>query len=280
MFIKFDKELEKILCCPNCKGSLKKIDDAIFDGFECNNCGLFFPLTQVKISEGQYEDIYDFRIKIPNYCIPASKMLWKNSQKIFEQYSCNVRNYDNFTEYLNEIDSVKEIYTEQYHLGGRILDVGGEQGRLRHFLKNDTTMYVNIDPFLDAFQNVNNLPNLQKAYPCLREPCYFLSANAENLSFIERSFDWVHMRSTLDHFEDPFKALLEAYRVAKFGGNLLIGLAIMEKLNTQMDRDDHMFRLTHEQLLDLMQTTGWEIVQEHWQKKPWDYCVYIQGTKK
>jgi len=40
------------------------------------------------------------------------------------------------------------------------------------------------------------------------------------------TFDWVHMRSVLDHFQDPYLALKEAYRVLRFNGTLLIGLAV------------------------------------------------------
>jgi hypothetical protein len=26
-----------------------------------------------------------------------------------------------------------------------------------------------------------------------------------------------------------------------------------------------------------MQSTGWKIIKEHWQKAPWDYCIYVMG---
>ena len=65
-----------------------------------------------------------------------------------------------------------------------------------------------------------------KAYPCLIEPCNFLLAQAERLPFKNNSFDWVHMRSVLDHLEDPYVALKEAYRVLEPGGSLLIGLTV------------------------------------------------------
>ncbi len=44
--------------------------------------------------------------------------------------------------------------------------------------------------------------------------------------WIRISFDWVHMRSVLDHFQDPYLALKEAYRAVRDDGFLMIGLTV------------------------------------------------------
>ena len=44
--------------------------------------------------------------------------------------------------------------------------------------------------------------------------------------------------------------------------------------------DDHMFRFTHETLIDLYMKTGWDIVKEHWQKPPFQFCIYVCGQKR
>ena len=49
---------------------------------------------------------------------------------------------------------------------------------------------------------------------------------AEFLPFKEKSFNWVHMRSMLDHVQVPDLALKEAKRVLKDDGSILIGLTV------------------------------------------------------
>ena len=110
-----------------------------------------------------------------------------------------------------------------------MLDIGSSQGRLRHYLNNDADLYVGIDPFINVFRGITQQPNLLKAYPALNEPCNFIAAFAEYLPFKTGSFDWVHMRSAVDHFKDPYLSFVEAYRCSKVGGKVLVGLSIMEK---------------------------------------------------
>jgi ubiquinone/menaquinone biosynthesis C-methylase UbiE len=207
---------------------------------------------------------------------------------------------------------VKEIYAEEFQLSGRVLDVGGHQGRLRHFLSPaETRCYISVDPVLDIFRTADR-PNLLQAYPCLSTACNFVCSHAEALPFVAGQFDWVHMRSVLDHFSDPYLALREAYRVVRPGGQVLIGLTIMERMvharpafservkrklrdegplalvraatrrlgrGSAGEPDDHNFRLTHSQLLDLIARTGFRVTREHWQKPPFRHVIYVSGTK-
>jgi len=338
MFIKFDPGLVPILCCPLCKSELLRTDS----GFECESCGLSFPLTSIQVGKDRIEKVYDFRLTHPSYCIPQSKALWREAQMSYERTGDNSGSRDSLQGYLDEIDSVKEIYTEEFHISGRVLDIGGHQGRLRHFLDKNNALYVSVDPHIGVFRGLDEQPNLLKAYPCLSEPCNFLCAHAEYLPFKSRSFDWVHMRSVVDHFEDPYRAFLEAYRVSRINGRLLVGLAILEKIKNAakgeqqvpanenlsaaksitrsnafsirrpylkwkeggwgrlyqagLERmsstfihqlvlqkgkveahDDHMYRFTHSQLMDLMERTGWRVAKQHWQKQPYYYCIYAMG---
>ena len=194
---------------------------------------------------------------------------------------------DNLQVYLDEIDSVREIYTEVFHLYGKVLDVGGHQGRLRHYLSFRVSEYFSIDPIPFNYHEIEAQPNLYKAYPCLvgrlPYPCKFITGTAENLSmFHNNTFDWVHMRSVIDHLEDPLEAFREANRVCKHGGHMLVGLAIEEKIPWSLrgmvrniiKPDLHTNRQTVESLHELYRQTGWRIEQEHWQKKPFDYCLY------
>jgi ubiquinone/menaquinone biosynthesis C-methylase UbiE len=127
----------------------------------------------------------------------------------------------------DQYDEGMEIYTEHFALKGSILDVGGGYGSLRHYIRPaQNLLYVCVDPILKVFENIASNPNLLKAFPSYNQPCNFLACYAENLPFCEKSFDWVHMRSVLDHFYDPYRAMIEAYRVLKDSGKVLIGLKI------------------------------------------------------
>ena len=316
MYLKLDKEVERLLCCSLCKSDLVRYTD----NFICKSCGLRFPSRVVKTDETNEELVFDFRILHPAYCVPEGLESWGDAQSEYEQYHERHLMRDSLQEHLDEIDQVREIYTVEYNIKGKVLDVGGHQGRLRHYLGTDVSLYVSADPYINIFSGIKLQPNLLRAYPSLSEPCNFISAHAEYLPFKSGSFDWIHMRSVVDHFADPYLAFLEAYRCSKVGGRLLVGLSILEKWELDKKRvslpirvakklkrdgflalfrtiskrfrhwstpgraahhtDDHMFCLTHSTLVDLYVKTGWHIVKEHWQKPPFQFCIYACGQKR
>jgi SAM-dependent methyltransferase len=312
MFTKLDQRVIDLLCCPLCKSRVIRGEKY----FICASCATQYPQKPVNVGE-HVEQVYDFRIQRPSYCVPEASVLWAEGQNAYESLHESQSSQDELGTYLDEIDSVTEIYTQEFKIQGSVLDVGGHQGRVRHFLSDrEMPIYVSIDPFLDVFENIQSQPNLLKAYPCLSQPCDFVAARAEELPFIENSFDWVHMRSVIDHFEDPFFAFKEAYRVLKPNGRLMIGLAIMEKLSHArmplltrvklklerdgitgmmnaikirarrfvgskgMDReeDHHIFHFRQEELKDLLSVTGFKVNKEHWQKPPFSFCIYLSAS--
>lgn len=222
MFTKLDNKVVGLLACPICKGALLKEEKK----FICNDCGTEFPFCKIS-QNNQSENIPDFRIKPPHYCLPENTKSWVLLQQDYEKSYFSNSNRDNKQLYLNEINSVQEIYLKEFKLKGKILDVGGGVGKLRHFLNENIDLYISIDPFPEVFQNMHLYPNMLKAYPVLTTSCNFLACKSEFLPFAKNSFDWVHMRSVLDHFQDPYFAIKEAYRVLKPGGTLLIGLSII-----------------------------------------------------
>lgn len=308
MFMKLDKNVVDLLCCPLCKSKVIQKEEH----FLCPDCATQYPRRSVNVGD-HLEQVYDFRIHRPSYGIPQSMRLWDDGQVEYESFHQGESSQDNSEIYLAEIDSVREIYTQEFHIRGSVLDVGGHQGRLRYFLSSqDVPLYVSIDPFLEVFENIQHQSNLLNTYACLQEPCNFIAARAEELPFVANSFDWVHMRSVVDHFEDPFKAFKEAYRVLKPNGNLMVGLAIMERLaqldaarpvhtkdklkqkvksiirpvlvvgyklrKTAAEEDHHIFRFTHAELIDLVTGTSFNVTKEHWQKPPFNYVIYLGAS--
>lgn len=285
------------LACPICKEELAQTEKECF----CHLCGSRYP--EIKMDEGK---TYDLRIRRPEFLNPTSELKWAKFQRIYEKVAHGAAERDNFDEYQQEIDSVDYLYRGEFKLTGRVLDVGGYQGRLRHFLdKVDMESYVSIDPFVDCFRGTAK-PNLMRAYPVLAERCNFVPSHAEFLPFADECFDWIHIRSVLDHLADPYLAMREARRVLRSGGKVLIGLAIPERMakkkksltkrfvqkRRQMGLfatlanaagkvvfDDHNYRFTHQQLRDLIGDSGFVIETECWQRPPFDYCIYISAKK-
>jgi len=71
---------------------------------------------------------------------------------------------------------------------------------------------IDIDP--ERIRNAStyhNVPNVQ-----------YQRANAENLPYVDGTFDKVVSVCALEHFHNPQKAIDEAYRVAKPGGRLVL----------------------------------------------------------
>lgn len=225
MYLKPFSGITPLLACPICKNERL---DTVTAKIICATCGTTFPEAKVNTGAGK-ENYYDFRIKTPNYCKPPALKRWEEAQDEFINYHNFYKKKDSYEHYLREIDSVKEIYTEEFKLSGKILDVGGHQGRLRYYLDEASQDELVItDPFPEVFSDLDLQPNLLKVYPQLKIPVSFIAALAENLPVGNAIFDWVHMRSVLDHFYDPYLALKEAYRVLKPGGKILIGLSIKE----------------------------------------------------
>lgn len=304
IFTKLDTKIITLLCCPLCKGNLHFSTNF----FQCKDCNTKFERKQL-LQKKHKEFVFDFCIHKPDYCVPLEKITWDAIQGEYINLHLQIKKKDLLSDYTDAIDSVTEIYNREFTIKGSVLDIGGGKGTLRHFLDSKTVpFYISIDPYLEIFQNLEKQPNLLKAYPCLYAPCNFLLSHAENLPFKKNSFDWVHMRSVLDHFFDPYLAIKEAYRVLKPEGTILIGLSvekkitkpnikqknnkkilqIIRKLLTQrlkiVDDNpkiiDHTFHWDYENVLDLLSKTGFKIVKKHWQKPPFTQCVYISAQKK
>jgi SAM-dependent methyltransferase len=314
MYMKLDKEVESLLCCSLCKGEVVRHTDC----FICGSCGLRFPSRTVQVGETSEELVFDFRIHRPEYCTPAGQKSWSDVQSGYEQRHRTAAGKDALQRALDNIDSLRAIYADEYHIEGKVLDVGGHRGLLRHYLGSDVTLYVSIDPYIDVFAGIEQQPASLRAYPSLSEPCNFLAAGAEYLPFKSGAFDWVHMRNVVDHFADPYMAFLEAYRCARVGGNLLVGLEILEKVQAppraslparvsrklkeagllgllrsvskrlrssrppdrlSQHADGHMFRLKYSELMDLFARTGWKVVKEYWRKPPAEHVIYACGQK-
>lgn len=195
-----------------------------------------------------------------------------------------------------EIARDRPIY-DRFKAGGSVLDVGGWIGLIREYLPLETN-FISIDPFIGAPHHIPT--DRRDAYACLSRPLNFLGATAEFLPFRAESFDWVHMRSMLDHVQVPDLALLEARRVLKPGGNLLIGMyveggrsgrepfvqqvkhgikAALEQVGVSRYKDHHTWHPTYANLKKMIVDAGFSIRDEYWQPEYVDQVVFIHASR-
>ncbi len=216
--------------------------------------------------------------------------LWDDGQVFYESWERGT-----MEDYKKELDGVAPVY-DHIRMSGRVLDVGGGAGSVRQFLP-EASQFVSVDPFLGCRDHI---PTAKKAvYPCLSEHLNFICACAEFLPFQAKSFDWVHMRSMLDHVHSPDLALFEARRVLKPDGKLVIGLyvdggksgrrspdrqlkeitrTVLTTLGFKKFEDRHVFHPTYANLRQIIHDSGFHITDIYWQPQWNDTVCYVTST--
>jgi len=223
---------------------------------------------------------------------------WKIGQDFYELTETTGVGYNDRVEaYKKEIDYDRPIY-QHFKINGDILDLGGLTGNVREFLSEDARL-VSVDPFLDGIFQIP--PARKEAYKCLSKPLNFVGALAEFIPFQEEVFDWVHMRSMLDHVQVPDLALKEVHRVLKPDGKLLVGLYVeggksgskpfirftkdiiretLGFMGINRFKDYHTWHPTYVNLLKLITDNGFEVQDSYWQPYWKDQVVYVLASKR
>ena len=234
----------------------------------------------------RYKDgVPDFRVKLT---IGAQK--WVAAQHAFEswigQYFANGEADPMF--YKREQERDRPIY-EVMKLSGRILDVGGQLGHIRKYMELHQE-YCSIDPFIGVHVLARGRKNLFANYP-LSSPLNLVGGFAEFLPFTDACFDTINMRSCLDHFLNPEIALLEAYRVLKKGGKLIIGITIQGNSFRSKAREvvrpivsfffhryknHHNWHPSYEGLMALCNSCGFDLEREIWQTDDVLYASFLR----
>lgn len=281
-----------VLVCPGCKGELRKLCAS----FLCEDCGAGWPLGG---------SVPDFRMA------PSSSSFrrWRQFQDEFEADTYEPRYA------LRDREGCREVYEElPIAMQGRFLDVGGADATVRHFLSPEVD-YLCVDPFLEAptlARRRGQNPDFREVYPCLAQPYAFVCALAECLPLRSRQFDWVHMRSMIDHVLDPGAAIREGFRCLAPGGHLLLGLSARGGAARTVDpgpagllaqaarvlryegpkefgiralrrlrghRDHHLWHPSVDDLRTLLANCGFEVLFEKWTSPPFDHVVYLLARR-
>lgn len=258
--IRLHGKIQDILACPLCKTSKFQICQ---DNLHCSICYSSFNI--------QPNGVVDFRV-IPRIGNPLFKKYWKEGQKAYENWARKLPTKREY--YQKQINDSQMIYNEFYTLAsvkGILLDIGGSDGRLRHFcLPTPECLYVSIDPYLTVREDLFSEGKLS-AYPILETPCDFVCGIGEFLPFASNSIDFVRINSVLDHLWDPYLAMKEIIRVLKPEAQVLLGVYVRPEgkfINTIIDafketiklllgrRDHHLWHPMKTELETLIRDVG------------------------
>ena len=256
------------------------------------------PITKQPVDADQFsleDGVIDARVFLKN---TLGYKDWKQGQIAYEAWESKPTGSKNALEtYLKEIKYDRPIY-EHFTMTGKVLDVGGGVGTVRQFLEEDTK-FVSVDPFVSVLKTIT--PERIEAYTCLERPLNFLSAMAEFLPFTRESFDWVHMRSMLDHVQVPDLVMNEVHRVLVPGGRVLIGLMVeggktgkmslkqhakeiartlLVAIGIERYKDHHVWHPTYGNLRKLIEDNGFEIEDVYWQPYWKDQVCYVKAKKQ
>lgn len=239
--------LESLLACPVCHADpLLQVDESL----QCEVCGRSFERLQ---------GVVDFTPRpLPDGDVDARRPLWEQVERNgLVGYEADPEHNLSVTE-----REVTTAFGRFARLQGLVLDVGcGPQPRPSYAREFEGRL-VGIDP----------LPGADS-----RE-FEFVRGLGEYLPFRAGLFDRVLFATTLDHMLSPRRALLEASRVTRSGGEIAVWCGDertkpaftdasadwYDSLNVPQGAQDrfHVARLNRDSVLDLLDETGLAVVAE------------------
>lgn len=148
---------------------------------------------------------------------------------------------------------------------GTILEIGSGIGNISQFFIND-----GYDITLSDFEN-SYFPRLKKKFenkPNLRaiHRIDFSIANLEEqFPELVGTFDTVFALNVVEHIDDHRQALLNAHKMLKPGGRVIILVPAFQQLYNSFDEQlGHYRRYTDKSLRNLLEETGFEVVHSQY----------------
>ena len=200
--------LRGVLVCPLCKGDL----DLGIGEIRCARGHLRIPQTR--------SDCVDL---LPADLATRTAGPWSDRQVAMAQW---------YRDLLETPGDAAACFDKDYRayaqllggLTGRVLDVGGGNGIVRHYLREQVE-YILLEPEL-SWLDVRWSAIVDR-FPCLATPPCFVRGIGEYMPFAGASFDAVLAFWSLNHAIDPRAVISEAARVVRPGGMLLLVLEDM-----------------------------------------------------
>jgi len=269
--------LRKRLVCPISKSPL-----SLNDGLLSAPCGF-------KYSENNFRVGLEFSKE------------WSEGQSEYESFEKRWLKMVNHPEKLSDLDSETADVYDEIKMLGDVLDVGGAYGFVIKQAGLDPNRYVSLDPIDMNWDRLRGYEHINAHYSICQAAAR-IRGFAEFLPFADASFDFVHMRSCIDHFANPNLALMEAFRILRRGGHLVVGISlegsykkdqvglkglvkrmasnspILRQVIELVRHDHHMFHPTRDSLRELIERNGFKIEKEIWQQA-YHNVVYLQAVR-
>lgn len=226
---------------------------------------------------------------------------WSTGQAEYESFEKQWLKMVNHPEKLSDLDSETTDVYDEIKMHGDVLDVGGAYGFVIKQAKLDPSRYVSVDPIDVNWDRLREYEHIDAHYSVCKAAAR-VRGFAEFLPFTEASFDFVHMRSCIDHFANPELALMEAFRVLRQEGRLVIGISLegsykkdqagpkgllkrvaskspaIRQIIEIIKHDHHMFHPTRDSLRKLIERNGFKIEKEVWQQA-YHNVIYLQAAR-
>jgi SAM-dependent methyltransferase len=204
------------LACPVCKGSQLNFKS---EEVLCLNCHNHYPI-EISADEKIINFIPGFSSK---YINPVQKLWQHVLSTSSEEQKRLISLYTSFKGF-------DDVFA-QFEITGRdVLDVGGNSGTLRRYLRNKK--YVCLEPDLRAYERRSIIGRVD---PELNKPFIFIRGVGEYLPFKSTTFDSIIMWGMIEHLFDLNLAIAEAYRVLRFRGRFYVA-ADFHGLETRVSR--------------------------------------------
>jgi|GEM_PF-1445586 len=211
---------KNLLLCPVCQENLEFLSEAI----QCKKCN-----TQFRQLDPGWINLFPL-----HWLLQEETTHWEERQKDMEAWyqdlvsspanaeSCLSHDYSAYADYLAT-------------LSGRILDIGGGVGLVRHYLDPQKTEYIVVDPGIEWLRS--EWSSLAESFPCLATKPLFVRGVGEYLPFKSNTFDVLLSFWSLNHASKPERVFQEAARVLKPGGTFFLVLEDMiPKWHELLDR--------------------------------------------
>jgi len=118
--------------------------------------------------------------------------------------------------------------------------------------------YCRLQVCLDIDFSYNGTRHLDYYIPIITDSHVYIRGDAHSLPFSDNTFDIVYIIHALEHFKCPYIALLEAFRVLRPQGLLLV-IVPNPKVNLADWRDrTHLYSFTEASLENLLEAIGFE----------------------
>ncbi|MGH7320494.1 MAG: methyltransferase domain-containing protein [Candidatus Rokuibacteriota bacterium] len=197
--------LRPLLACPVCKGGLEFLPGLI----RCVACELGFPQSR--------DDCIDL---FPDHLWAPEASRWEARQRETERA---------YRELIGDPAHAVRAYRNDYDplafllagYGGRVVDIGGGNGIVRHYLPPEAE-YIVVDPSLDWLEPA--WASISEAFPRLVEELSFVRGVGEYLPFRDETFDHALSIWSLNHVGQPEPTMREAWRVLRPRGTFLLVL--------------------------------------------------------